>query len=369
MNADQNPSKYSDVGRKVRIARQGDDDLGPLKLLPGTWKNETAAFPDRFKGRGWNMIALPFEAPDGNPFDFRVLVNQYNEILSFSEIDGPVPNRGINRALNQNRDQFIFGLDYQQAIKQIIADDMPQSTVAGDPDLPIHHEPGFFLYITNEVTAHQDGDLEIARLGSIPHGNGVLTMGVVRTFDGPPQIPTVSGLPVGVPGVPPIFSPPGVPAVPPALNGPYLGPYAAFSGANAFRIGEPLPGVTVPEFPGFDVAVPNNLLMLGMPDNVVRTTELHFDTKYETGNIVNIPFVERQADASEMIATFWIMELDETDPNGKPVRVVAYSQTVFLDFFPRPDGVPGLIRWPHVSINMMLYDSAPDAYEPAMMRV
>ena len=27
--------KFRDYGRKVEIAQQGDEDLGPLKLLPG----------------------------------------------------------------------------------------------------------------------------------------------------------------------------------------------------------------------------------------------------------------------------------------------------------------------------------------------
>ena len=39
--------------------------------------------------------------------------------------------------------------------------------------------------------------------------------------------------------------------------------------------------------------------------------------------------------------------------------VLAYSQFINLDFFPRFDGKPGLIRWPHVSINMMEKVSGP----------
>jgi hypothetical protein len=54
-----------------------------------------------------------------------------------------------------------------------------------------------------------------------------------------------------------------------------------------------------------------------------------------------------------MRATFWIMELDEKDEKGRPRLVLAYSQFIFLDFFNRFDGRPGLIRWPHISINMM----------------
>ena len=54
-----------------------------------------------------------------------------------------------------------------------------------------------------------------------------------------------------------------------------------------------------------------------------------------------------------MRSTFWIMELNEEGPFGEPRLLLAYSQFVFLDFFPRRDGRDGFIRWPHISINMM----------------
>ena len=44
---------------------------------------------------------------------------------------------------------------------------------------------------------------------------------------------------------------------------------------------------------------------------------------------------------------------------GGPHLVLAYSQFINLEFFPRFDGKPGLIRWPHISINMMEKVSGP----------
>ena len=41
-----------------------------------------------------------------------------------------------------------------------------------------------------------------------------------------------------------------------------------------------------------------------------------------------------------------------------------YLQIVMLDFFPRRDGLPGRIGWPHVSINTLTKESA----EPAAPR-
>ena len=54
-----------------------------------------------------------------------------------------------------------------------------------------------------------------------------------------------------------------------------------------------------------------------------------------------------------MNATFWIQELAQADPNGRPALRLQYLQVVMLDFFPRTDGLPGRISGPHVSINTL----------------
>ena len=38
---------------------------------------------------------------------------------------------------------------------------------------------------------------------------------------------------------------------------------------------------------------------------------------------------------------------------GEPKLRLQYTQVVILDFFERRDGLPGLIRWPHVSISTL----------------
>lgn len=328
---------FEGEARFLRRAVRGEKRLGPLRELPGTWRNtESGAGESRrnpFFGRGWNMIALPFEDGGNARFGYRMLVNRYNEELSFNDLDGEVPNRGTNQVLDLDTDQTIFAIDYQQSITQLNADDSPKSTVAGKPGLPIHHEPGFMLHIENRTTTIQAGELNIARLASIPHGNSVLAMGVVKETKGAPRVPTFNGLPTGVGGAP--------------GQNPYLAPYDAFSGSTPFL------GI-------FDVVDPNKTLTDSLSTfDIKKTTELIYDTKFATGNIVNIPFIERQADASEMRSIFYIMDIKPVDlPNGKKVKkILAYTQLVFLDFFPRPDGVPGLIRWPHVSINVMYLDA------------
>ena len=326
-------------GRYIRQAVQGDQELGRLSLLPGTWANEAG-----FEGRGWNMIALPSETA---PFRYRLLMNQYNEALSFITADKGVPNRGLSEdGSGVDADQIIVALDYQQKIDQISVDDFPPTdaqTRGGTPK-PIHHEPGLFLNMTNRTT---DG-LDIARLGTIPHGNSVLALGkseVVEGFDLAGL--RMSGLPIGLganlAAAVAVDVDPGAPS--------YLDPYKHFHN-------HPFKGVVAdPGFPGFEPVDPVRLLRdaaAGLGASIQRTTVLDLDTTTQTAGIVNIPFIVDQADATEMRSIFWIHELDDTDDAGEPKLVLQYAQIVMLDFFSRRDGGPGRIKWPHVSINTLV---------------
>ena len=295
--------------RTLGAAEKAEPALGPLEQLPGSWKSE---------GMGWNMIALPFAA---GPLGYRLLLNQYDETLDFSLVDKGVPNRGIDA--NAQTDQLVATLDYTQQIVQVEAVDSPVSGDAGNPNLPIHHEPGLWLHMLNETT----DDLDIARLGSIPHGDTVLALGTSAVQDGVADIPEVNGLPVGVAH---------------DLSSPYLAPYKQFNDA-------PFKGtVTAPGFPGFDPVHPNALLRLANQGiDVVKTTILDVDSTVASAGVTNIPFIVKQANADSIKSIFWIQEL-----KGGSLRL-QYSQIVMLDFFPRADGLPGLIRWPHVSINTL----------------
>ncbi|WP_218919045.1 heme-binding protein [Thiomonas intermedia] len=317
-------------GRRLYTAVANDPELGPLNLLPGKWVS---------KGRGWNMIALPFAATGAAPF--RLLLNQYDEELNFTLVDKAVPNRGItDGAPRAEKDQFVVTLDYEQEIRQVASVDSPVSGKAGDPGLAIHHEPGLWLYMTN----HVENEIDVGRLATIPHGNSVLALGTSDLLEKPDTatlIPDISGLPIGI-GNTDIDDP----------NNRYLGPYKRFHDA-------PFKGTAaaVPGFPGFDPVAPNGLLKLALDGlEVKRTTVLSVDTATQTGGIVNIPFIVQQADAQRMVATFWIHELDQCSKDkkeGKSPYVLQYLQEVALDFLPRTDGTPGLIRWPHISINTL----------------
>lgn len=314
--------------RRIEPAVTGDDDLGPFKLLPGTWANLPG-----LAGRGWNMIALPIALPGERPGappstgchpGFRLLVNQYNEQLKFNLVDKAVPNRGIALPAPHtiNSDQKVVTIDYEQSIAQIVAEDFPVSGLAGAPATPIHHEPGLFLSMSDPNGV---GGPDIARLATIPHGDAALGLGNSRVVDGAAPVPNINALPLGVDQ---------------SLENPYLAPYRHFH-ENLFQ------GL-------FDPTDPTSLLDAANADvTIVRTTVLEFDTTVATGGIANIPFIVEQANASEMKATFFIHELDEADDHGNPKLRLQYAQVVQLDFFPRFDGGPGRIKWPHVSINTM----------------
>lgn len=304
--------------RRIEVARAYDPDLGPLDQLPGTWVG---------KGTGWNAIALPFAGP--GPADYRLLLNQYDETLIFSLVDKGVPNRGLSRDHQLQRDQFLVALDYEQAVKQIAVVDDPASTVRGAVGAAIHHEPGLFLNMLNET-----GGFDVARLATIPHGDSVLALGKSSRHPGAPDIPAVNGLPVGVRQD--------------VENNPYLAPYKRFHAA-------PFKGtVAFPGFPGFDPVEPEKLLLLANQGvNITKTITLELDSTLATGGVHNIPFVVREANAVSMKSTFWISEVATAAPGAQPVLRLQYLQIVMLDFFGRRDGLPDLIGWPHVSINTL----------------
>lgn len=315
--------------RHVTDARTGDEDLGPFKLLPGTWSNE----PD-LAGRGWNMIALPFGPPPGATFrpPYRLLMNQYNENLVFDLVDKAVPNRGIATAATAptTADQLLVTLDYEQGVKQVATEDFPSTGLGGPPDAAIHHEPGLFLHMTDPL---DEDNADIARLATIPHGDSVLAMGTAQVSDGAPSIPALNALPLGVDQD--------------VETNRYLEPYKHFRD-NPFR------GL-------FDPMDATALLRAANEGvDIVRTTRLEFDSTLATGGISNIPFVVRQANASEMRSTFWIQEVRQ--PDGSIGLRLQYLQIVQLDFFNRFDGGPGRIKWPHVSINTLA--KLPDEQTP-----
>lgn len=316
----------------LRADEPQEMDLGPLTPLLGVWKAE---------GTGWNMIALPFEdaPPPPSGFDFRILMNQYDEELAFTFVDDGVPNRGLLRAPNPTSDQLVVTLDYQQKISQVAAEDRPASALAGGSGLAIHHEPGLWLYMRDLRSDDVEGTIDVARLASVPHGNSVLALGHSAVHEGMPEIPRLNGLPLGR------FEDLASPGYD-FHTDPYLEPYDHYI-HHAF-----MGNVTIPGFPGFHPADMNAILRFANQGvDIKRTTTLTVDTTRKDAGVINAPFTKREADPVSMKSTFWIQELNEKDQNGKPRFRLQYSQVVMLHFIrPREDGLPGRAIWPHVSI-------------------
>jgi len=317
-------------------------DLGPLEPLLGVWTG---------RGTGWNMIALPFQGAPPAPagFKFRLLMNQYDEELQFTFVDDDVPNRGLSRPGETGFDQFVVTLDYQQKIAQVAAEDRPASNgLAGLPGLPIHHEPGLWLYEKNRKSKDDQiiGDqvteveIDVARLASIPHGNSVLALGNSAVHKGMPDIPPISGLPFGR------FEDVLTPDYD-FRTDPYLEPYNHY-------INNPFMGNVsgIAGFPGFSPADMNQILRFANQGvDIVRTTTLTVDSTRKSAGIRNAPFSVREAEPVSMKSTFWIQELAEQDARGMPRMRLQYSQVVMLHFFrPREDEFPGRAVWPHISI-------------------
>lgn len=316
-------------------------DLGPLEQLLGVWTG---------RGTGWNMIALPFHGapPGGNKF--RVLMNQYDEELQFAFVDDSVPNRGLLRPGYPDIDQSVVTLDYQQKIAQVESEDLPDSGLAGSKGLPIHHEPGLWLYAKNRRPKDDqimddevsEVELDIARLASIPHGNSVLALGKSAVYKGMPVIPPLSGLPSG--RFEDVLTP-DYDFRDATGPDPYLKPFRHY-------IDNPFMGNMGGGFPGFSPADMNEILRFANQGvKIIRTTTLTVDTARKSGGITNAPFSVREAEPVSMKSTFWIQELAEKDEKGKRRMRLQYSQVVMLNFFhPREDEFPRRAVWPHISI-------------------
>jgi hypothetical protein len=287
----------------VRLGRNAQTsvaELGPLADLVGVW----------IGSQGWELIAVP-EGDPGGPEGFTFIARPYVEVVSFTPIGAPVPNRG-----GPAGEMFITGLMYDMRITDLVTNE------------PLHLETGMWLNLAN-VQGGTPPDQPIVRSASIPHGDSVLALGTSSETAGPPDIP----LPSAVPD-------PG----PKALPG-YV---------DAWQVEIPSPcDVSVK----FNPAVPNQVLQGAIAGlNVVKTTTLSVSTD-DGGGILNIPFVDANANAARFACDYWIETIEATAPNdgGSPEQVqqLQYSQQTNIEFLPQFGNPDELIMWPHVNVNTL----------------
>jgi hypothetical protein len=269
--------------RLGRPAAAGTAELGPLQDLVGTW----------IGSNGWELIAVP---DPGN--DFRVIARPITEVLTFTAIGAPVPNRGVAG------DMFIAGLMYETRINDAQTNE------------PLHIENGMWLNLGDQA-----GDLPIARQASIPHGDVFLALGTATTIDGPPTIPVEDANPILTSFRPGYTEGQGKYGHPPAGNVPPQLDYTHWTASLQEAI------------VGLDIR---------------QTVELSLSTE-SSGGIVNIPFVDAQANATSLTCTFWIETI--AGPAGDEVMQLQYMQQTNIAFLKQKDGT--LIVWPHVNSNTL----------------
>eukprot|EP01034_Spumella_vulgaris_P046050 gene46050-57411_t len=159
------------MNKKAATSAAAASTPAPVVPTPGKWK-----------GTGYNLIALPTKG--GAVMFFRLKLSATQETIEFTNIGGPVANRGPNDDPVNN-----FGLTYLQKVNEVSED--------GKTVTPIHIETGMFLAVPPSKTpSHPAGNF--TRLSSIPHGDVILASGAMqnlRTIPGPfivasPILPT-----------------------------------------------------------------------------------------------------------------------------------------------------------------------------------
>jgi hypothetical protein len=277
------------VFRASAPAAEAGPDLGPLLELPGTWV-----------GTGFSLISRP-DKHDNKPFFLEL--NSTREILSFTEIGAPVPNRGTGQD-----DIFFLGVHYLQQISDAVTQGA------------LHLEPGMWLNVP--ATTDPVAPASVVRLATIPHGDALLAQG--RSFTVP------SGPEIAVENSTPTFS--TGPNAGQPVTGQYLDPFTTTA----------LP----PGIPPGAIANPNVVLTEAIKhQKIVETTVLIIDTNTQVGGsaggIENIPFVVQNANATSMSAVFWIEKVQREHGDGHFLQL-QYTQKVILNFLG--------IDWPHIQV-------------------
>lgn len=279
--------------------------FGELQGLIGTWKGV----------KGWSLISVPALGLTG----FKLIVQNYTEILTFKAVEAPVENKGGD--INQN----IGALEYEQRIHDFDTKEL------------IHVENGMFLYM-NDIIVSPDETIEppfrVARSGTIPHGNSILLLGSVEQTQGAPEFSEISSLP--------------------SAQDQQGAPEDFFSQFVSEQDRLTVQDIVIKE-PSkiFNVYNPNdNLVRDNKGLEVVNTTHVVLDSR-NAGSVDNIPFIKTHANATSARSDFWLQTV-KLPMSGKNFQQLQYSQNVGITFHKRFDNKPGLITWPHITINTLV---------------
>jgi hypothetical protein len=300
-----------------------------LEVLAGTWH-----------GKGFNLIARP-DKEGGAPLFLEL--NQTSETLRLDPIATSIPNRG-----NAQDDVELFGLTYLQKISD---------SVTGGA---LHIEPGIWVNIPKTDAPPETAS--IARMATIPHGNALLAEGTaisVNPNGGTFQIKPATTAPFPQGGTMPAGGTQGdfpeydlSNVTPAATNS-----RTPFGDSPAI----PLPAA-IDDVPMQDIVNdPTRLLQKALQGQFIKemvvleiatAAAINFANPTPVNNggggIENIPFLQTNANAALVFATFWIEKIKH------PIRdfmQLQYVQTVLLNFpILKPGQQPVPFSWPHVSV-------------------
>jgi hypothetical protein len=327
-----------------------DSNLGFLAELAGTWT-----------GEGFNLIARP-DKEGGSPLFLEL--NQTFETLSVIPIASTIPNRG-----DVVNDIELFGLTYLQKVTD--------SVTKG----ALHIEPGIWIHIPSQDVGNTQS---VARMGNVPHGNAFLAQGTaikLDPFTGNPFDPDVLSA-VNTAPFPQTTPPTPMPA-PGTLSG-----FAPFDLSNLtpaavnFRtpagntpaiplpttiLGVPMQDVILDPVKLLTAALSNQVIKKMVVINISTVASLQQEQPQPPppappvppktitfngggGGVENIPFLQANADAATVFATFWIEQIEGPTPADDFFQL-QYVQTVFLNFpIIAPNKPPVPFTWPHVSV-------------------
>lgn len=316
--------------------------------MSGTWE-----------GEGFNLIARP-DKEGGSPLFLEL--NQTFETLSFIPISSSIPNRGD--AVN---DIELFGLTYLQKVSDIVTKGA------------LHIEPGIWIHIPSQ-DQNNGTTQSVARMGTIPHGNSLLAQGTaikIDPFTGNPfdpdklsaanTAPFLATDPMPVPGTLGGFAPydlgNNTPAAvnfrTPAGDSPATPlPPSILGVAMQKIINDPtllltaaLAGQVIESMVVINIATVASVLQAQPDQNGKPQPPKTITLNGGGGGIENIPFLQTNADAATVFATFWIEKI-AGPVAGTSFFQLQYVQTVLLNFpVIKPGTPPGPpLSWPHVSV-------------------
>ena len=290
------------------------DPLGLLADLPGRWV-----------GTGFNVIARPNLQ---NNLPFFLELNATTETLEFTNLGGEATNRG-----SLQNDINLFGVHYLQQISDAALG-------------KVHVEPGLWMRVPPTTVPEVTADTYV-RQAVVPHGDAVLaqsTVVVPATANGMPQIDPLDSTPF-TGAIPALHASPAAPVT----DRDFLSQYTT----------TPLPPGLPAGLDDLDT-IRNPALVLAAQiagqiaaGSIKKTIFIQISSVLpdSPNNIVNIPFITKNANAVQMDANLWIETVNRPDGNGSFLQL-QYAQRVILDFPSAPGGQ--IIRWPHISVATLI---------------